>query len=52
VKFILYIATSLDGYIAQANDDLSFLNMVEQEWQDYVYDDFIKIYFSGDSKLS
>ncbi len=41
-KVILYIATSLDGYIAQPNDDLSFLSMVEQEGQDYGYTDFIK----------
>lgn len=41
-KLILYIATSLDGYIAKPNDDLSFLSLVEQEGQDYGYDDFIK----------
>lgn len=41
-KLILYIATSLDGYIAQTNDDLSFLSMVEQEGQDYGYADFVK----------
>jgi dihydrofolate reductase len=41
-KVILYIATSLDGYIAQPNDDLSFLSIVEQEGQDYGYTDFIK----------
>jgi dihydrofolate reductase len=41
-KLILYIATSLDGYIAQPNDDLSFLSMVEQEGQDYGYADFVK----------
>lgn len=39
---ILYIATSLDGYIAQPNDDLSFLSMVEQEGQDYGYENFIQ----------
>lgn len=39
---ILYIAMSLDGYIAQPNDDLSFLSMVEQEGEDYGYADFIK----------
>jgi ribosomal-protein-alanine N-acetyltransferase len=39
---ILYIATSLDGYIAKPNDDLGFLSMVEQEGQDYGYADFIK----------
>ncbi len=41
-KLILYIATSLDGYIAQPNDDLSFLSMVEQDGQDYGYADFVK----------
>jgi dihydrofolate reductase len=41
-KVILYIATSLDGYITQPNDDLSFLSIVEQEGQDYGYADFIK----------
>ncbi|MDX2279805.1 MAG: dihydrofolate reductase family protein [Saprospiraceae bacterium] len=30
-KVILYIATSLDGYIAKPNDDLGFLSMVEQD---------------------
>jgi len=41
-KVILYIATSLDGYIAKPNDDLGFLSIVEQEGQDYGYVDFIK----------
>mgnify|MGYP003582825414 CR=1 FL=1 len=41
-KLILYIATSLDGYIAKPNDDLSFLSLVEQEGQDYGYADFVK----------
>lgn len=41
-KLILYIATSLDGYIAKLNDDLSFLSLVEQEGQDYGYADFLK----------
>jgi dihydrofolate reductase len=41
-KVILYIATSLDGYIAKPNDDLSFLSIVEEEGQDYGYADFIK----------
>jgi dihydrofolate reductase len=41
-KLILYIATSLDGYIAQPNDDLSFLSIVDQEGQDYGYADFVK----------
>ncbi len=41
-KVILYIATSLDGYIAKPNDDLSFLSIVEQEGEDYGYADFIE----------
>lgn len=41
-KVILYIATSLDGYIAKPNDDLSFLSIAEQEGQDYGYAEFIK----------
>jgi dihydrofolate reductase len=40
-KLILYIATSLDGYIAQPNDDLSFLNLVQKEGEDYGYHAFI-----------
>jgi dihydrofolate reductase len=31
----------LDGYIAKPNDDLSFLSIVEQEGEDYGYQDFI-----------
>ena len=41
-KLILYIATSLDGYIAAPNDDLSFLSIVEKEGQDYGYGSFLK----------
>ncbi len=33
----LYIATSLDGYIAKPGDDLSFLKTVEKEGEDYGY---------------
>lgn len=40
-KLILYIAISLDGYIAKPDDDLSFLSVVEQEGEDYGYADFI-----------
>lgn len=40
-KVILYIATSLDGYIAKPNDDLNFLSIVQQEGEDYGYADFI-----------
>lgn len=40
-KVILYIATSVDGYIAQPDDDLSFLSIVEKEGEDYGYAAFI-----------
>ncbi len=36
-KLALFIATSLDGYIAKPNDDLSFLKLVEKEGEDYGY---------------
>jgi dihydrofolate reductase len=39
-KLFIYIATSLDGYIAKPNDDLSFLNLVEKEGEDYGYAEF------------
>jgi dihydrofolate reductase len=41
-KVILYIATSLDGYIAKPNDDLSFLSIVQRDGEDYGYADFVK----------
>jgi dihydrofolate reductase len=41
-KTILYIACSLDGYIAAPNDDLSFLSIVEQAGEDYGYSGFIQ----------
>ncbi|MDT3695363.1 MAG: dihydrofolate reductase family protein [Ignavibacterium sp.] len=41
-KVILYIAASLDGYIAKPNDDLSFLSIVQQDGEDYGYADFVK----------
>ena len=41
-KLILYIACSVDGYIAKPGDDLSFLKRVEQEGEDYGYFDFVK----------
>jgi dihydrofolate reductase len=40
-KLFIYIATSLDGYIAQPNDDLSFLSIVEKPGEDYGYAEFI-----------
>lgn len=42
-KIILYIATSLDGYIAKPHDDLSFLNIVAKEGEDYGYNNFMQI---------
>lgn len=39
-KISLFIATSLDGYIAKPNDDLSFLTLVEKEGEDYGYAEF------------
>ncbi|HEY0041148.1 MAG TPA: dihydrofolate reductase, partial [Flavisolibacter sp.] len=41
-KVILYIATSLDGYIAKTDDDLGFLSIVEQEGEDYGYGEFLQ----------
>lgn len=41
-KVILYIACSLDGFIAKPNDDLSFLSIVQKEGEDYGYGEFIK----------
>ncbi len=40
-KLILYIACSIDGYIAKPNDDISFLSVVEKEGEDYGYAEFI-----------
>ncbi|ADY52025.1 bifunctional deaminase-reductase domain protein [Pseudopedobacter saltans DSM 12145] len=39
-KISLFIATSLDGYIAKPNDDLSFLKLVEKDGEDYGYAEF------------
>ncbi len=39
-KVILYIAQSLDGFIAAENDNLDFLNIVEKEGEDYGYGAF------------
>ncbi len=39
-KISLFIATSLDGYIAKPNDDLSFLKLLEKEGEDYGYGEF------------
>lgn len=39
-KLKLFIATSLDGYIAKPNDDLNFLKIVERDGEDYGYAEF------------
>ena len=36
-RLSVFIAMSLDGYIAKPNDDLSFLKLVEKEGEDYGY---------------
>lgn len=40
-KLSIFIATSLDGYIAKPNNDLSFLKIVEKDGEDYGYAEFI-----------
>jgi len=40
-KVILYIAMSLDGYIATTDNGLEFLSRVEEKDQDYSYQDFV-----------
>lgn len=39
-KISLFIAISLDGYIAKPKNDLSFLKIVEKEGEDYGYAKF------------
>lgn len=39
-RLILYIATSLDGYIATRDEDLTFLDSVAREGEDYGYAEF------------
>lgn len=39
-KLILYIAMSLDGYIAQDEDNVDFLSIVDAPPEDYGYADF------------
>jgi dihydrofolate reductase len=41
-KVVLYISMSLDGYLATKDNSLDFLSMVEQEGEDYGYNDFVK----------
>ncbi|MDO7875647.1 dihydrofolate reductase family protein [Hymenobacter sp. ASUV-10] len=40
-KVILYIAMSLDGYLAKSNDNIDFLTQVERPGEDYGYADFL-----------
>ena len=41
-KVVLYIATSLDGYIAKLNGGIEWLSVVERPGEDYGYGEFIK----------
>lgn len=41
-KVILYIAMSLDGYIAKDDDDISFLSTVDKPGEDYGFHQFIQ----------
>lgn len=41
-KLILYISCTLDGFIAKPNDDLSFLNLVQKDGEDYGYTAFVE----------
>ena len=40
-KVVLYIAMSVDGYIAKPDNNLDFLSIVEKEGEDYGYVDFV-----------
>ncbi len=40
-KVIVYIATSIDGFIAKTDGDISFLDTVAGSGEDYGYSDFI-----------
>ena len=41
-KVIVYIAATLDGYIARKNDDVSWLDAFQSPTEDYGYADFIQ----------
>jgi dihydrofolate reductase len=41
-KVIIYLATSLDGFIAGENDDISWLSTVDRPGEDYGFTDFYK----------
>ncbi|MBD7963960.1 dihydrofolate reductase family protein [Fictibacillus norfolkensis] len=40
-KVILYIASSVDGFIAKKNGDIDWLSVVERPGEDYGYESFI-----------
>jgi len=40
-KVVLYIAESLDGFIAKEDNDISWLSIVEKSNEDYGYNDFV-----------
>lgn len=42
MKVILFIAMSLDGYIAKRDDDISFLSSVERPGEDYGHAHFMQ----------
>jgi dihydrofolate reductase len=42
-KVILYIAMSLDGYIATKDNSIDFLSLVEKAGEDYGYNDFVQL---------
>jgi dihydrofolate reductase len=41
-KVIVYIAASLDGYIARKDDDVSWLDLYQVAGEDYGYSEFMK----------
>jgi hypothetical protein len=41
-KLILYIAMSLDGYIAKEDGNIDFLSVVEKAGEDYGFADFLQ----------
>jgi dihydrofolate reductase len=41
-KVALYISMSLDGYLAGPGDDISWLDAMDREGEDYGYFDFVK----------
>lgn len=41
-QVVLYIAQSLDGYIAKGDDDISWLSMVERQGEDYGYSELME----------